>query len=80
MRWLCSLAVKTQLKGVLSVSLAGLEEVWSVVLQRAAQVHHSSEEQQQQQTPGAAAPALAGRGGATECEQQPLLHLGQGER
>lgn len=72
---------KNPAEGVLSVSLAGVEEVWGVVLQRAAQVHHSFEEQQQQ-APGAADPALAGRGGARTREpgQQPLLHLGQGKR
>lgn len=72
---------KNPAEGVLSVSLAGVEEVWGVVLQRAAQVHHSFEEQQQQ-APGAADPALAGRGGARTGEpgQQPLLHLGQGKR
>lgn len=53
-----SFCCKNPASGVLSVSLAGLEEVWGVVLQRAAQVHHTSEEQQQ--SPGAAGPALAG--------------------
>lgn len=65
------------------MSLAGLEEVWGVVLQRAAQVHHALEEQQRQQTPGAAGTALAGRGGragARERRERPLLHLGQGKR
>lgn len=72
---------KTPAQGVPSVSLAGVEEVWGVVLQRAAQVHQAFEEQQQ--SPGAAAPALAGRGGragARERREQPLLHLGQGKR
>lgn len=68
---------QTPAQVVLSVSLAGVEEVWGVVLQRAAQIHPALEEQQ---SPGAAAPALAGRARARQRREQPLLHLGQGKR
>ncbi|XP_066058378.1 rab effector Noc2 isoform X6 [Chamaea fasciata] len=84
--WLCKICSEQReliIRLLEGTQELGLEEVWGVVLQGAAQVHQAFEEQQlQQQTPGAAAPALAGRGGragAPERREQPLLHLGQGK-
>lgn len=63
------------------VSPTGLEEVWRLVLQGAAQVHHAFEEQQQTHRGALAASAeRASRVGGRGRRDQPFLHLGQGQR